>query len=319
MKKFKSDVAIIGGGPAGLTAAIYAVRAGLSVTVYDGNGLGGQMLLAHEIENYAGFTKISGIELADAMAAQAQGLGASFTYSPVTAVAPTKGGFSVSTDAETDIHRALILATGTRRRKLSIPGEDEFIGRGVSYCAVCDGRFFSGKDVVVVGGGNTAVGDALYLSKICNCVTLVHRRDSFRADRILIERLNACENVKTVMKARVEKIMGSLRVESVEIIRHGENALPSPMVLPTDGVFVAVGSVPVLPSLEAFDNLARDAGGYLVTDDRCRTSVPGLYVAGDVRAKALRQIATASADGAIAAVEVAEYLSSLTTEDGVSV
>ena len=319
MKEYKSDVAVIGAGPAGLTAAIYAARAGLSVTVFDGNGTGGQMLLAHEIENYAGFKKISGMELSDVMTAQAQALGADITFSSVLSVSPNDGAFSVTSDGGVSAHRAVILATGTSRRKLSVPGEEEFIGRGVSYCAVCDGRFFTGKDVVVVGGGNTAVGDALYLSKICKSVTLIHRRDSFRADQILVERLNACENVKTIMQARVEKITGNFRVESAQILCNGKDTLPSPMILPTDGVFVAVGSVPTLPSLEAFSSLAKDQSGYLITDERCQTTIPGLYAAGDVRAKTLRQIATASADGAIAAVEASEFLVSHPKNKGTAV
>ncbi len=319
MSKYRSDVAIIGGGPAGLTAAIYALRAGLSAVIYDGNALGGQMLLAHEIENYAGFTSISGMELADSMAAQATALGTETVYSAVTSVKVDSDGFFVAAGETNNRHRAVIIAAGTNRRNLGVPGEEEFIGRGVSYCAVCDGRFFKDKDVAVVGGGNTAVGDALYLAKFCKSVTVIHRREAFRADRILVDRLSALENVHLLMNARMEKINGDMRVTSLDIQKTGEYTLPAMMQLPVDGVFVAVGSAPQISFLDGISNLAYDDSGYLLTDERCRTVIPGLFAAGDVRAKSLRQIATAVADGAIAAVEAAEFIEMQKHHGGVSV
>lgn len=312
----KCDIAIIGSGPAGLTAAVYAIRAGYSVALYEGNAPGGQMLLAHEIENYSGFSKISGMELADAMTAQAADLGAEFVYAPVDAVSHATAGYTVTAGGESAVYRAVIVASGTDRRKLQVSGESELAGRGVSYCAVCDGRFFKDKDVAVIGGGNTALGDALYLARICRSVTLVHRRDTFRADRILVDRLADNANIRTVMNARVERIEGGERVESVVLAGTVEGHLSSPMVLPVNGVFVAVGSTPQLSFLQGIAGLNVDANGYLLTDEQCRTSLPGLFAAGDVRAKSLRQIATAVSDGAIAAVEAAEYLVSQKTDAG---
>lgn len=310
------DIAVIGGGPAGLTAAVYAIRAGYSTALYEGNAPGGQMLLAHEIENYAGFSSISGMDLADAMTAQAANLGAEFVYAPVESVHFDGSVYTVTAGGESVSYRAVIIASGTERRKLQVPGETSLIGRGVSYCAVCDGRFFKDKDVAVIGGGNTALGDALYLARICRSVTLVHRRDTFRADRILVERLTENANIHTVMNARVEQINGTERVEALVLAGTAEGHLSAPMILPVDGVFVAVGSTPQLSFLQGISDLAVDAGGYLVTDERCRTSLPGLFAAGDVRSKSLRQIATAVADGAIAAVEAAEYLESRKADTG---
>ena len=305
------EIAVIGGGPAGLTAAVYAARAGHSVTILEGAACGGQMLLAHEIENYPGFTKIAGYALADQMMEQANSLGVSITYAQVDSVTKEDDHFTVLCGSKAYTASAVIVAAGAKHRTLDVPGETEFIGRGVSYCAVCDGRFFAGKDVAVVGGGNTALGDAIYLSNICNSVTLIHRRDTFRADRILVQRMEAIGNIRTVMNARVTKIEGDQRVQSLDLVSVAENAMSQPMVLQADGVFIAVGNVPDLAMLSGIDGVQFDNGGYLVTDERCRSKVPGLFVAGDVRAKNLRQIATAVADGAIAGTEAAEYLDAL--------
>ena len=305
------EIAVIGGGPAGLTAAVYAARAGHSVTILEGAACGGQMLLAHEIENYPGFTKIAGYALADQMMEQANSLGVSITYAQVDSVTKEDDHFTVLCGSKAYTASAVIVAAGAKHRTLDVPGETEFIGRGVSYCAVCDGRFFAGKDVAVVGGGNTALGDAIYLSNICNSVTLIHRRDTFRADRILVQRMEAIGNIRTVMNARVTKIEGDQRVQSLDLVSVAENAMSQPMVLHADGVFIAVGNVPDLAMLSGIDGVQFDNGGYLVTDERCRSNVPGLFVAGDVRAKNLRQIATAVADGAIAGTEAAEYLDAL--------
>ena len=305
------EIAVIGGGPAGLTAAVYAARAGHSVTILEGAACGGQMLLAHEIENYPGFTKIAGYALADQMMEQANSLGVSITYAQVDSVTKEDDHFTVLCGSKAYTASAVIVAAGAKHRTLDVPGETEFIGRGVSYCAVCDGRFFAGKDVAVVGGGNTALGDAIYLSNICNSVTLIHRRDTFRADRILVQRMEAIGNIRTVMNARVTKIEGDQRIQSLNLVSVADNAMSQPMVLHADGVFIAVGNVPDLAMLSGIDGVQFDNGGYLVTDERCRSKVPGLFVAGDVRAKNLRQIATAVADGAIAGTEAAEYLDAL--------
>ena len=304
-------IGIIGGGPAGMSAAIYAARAGRSAAIFEGAACGGQMLLAHEIENYPGVTKAAGYALADQMMEQVRTLGVSTIYGAVTSVAKQDGAFTIQCGKKSYTVGAVIVASGTDRRTLGVPGESEFLGRGVSYCAVCDGRFFTGKDVAVVGGGNTALGDALYLANICKSVTLIHRRDAFRADRILVDRLAGVSNVQTVMNARVKSIEGDAKVQSLEIVSTAQSGVSSPMVLHTDAVFVAVGSVPKLDFLSIMDGLTFDDGGYITTDDRCRTDVPGLFAAGDVRSKMLRQIATAVSDGAIAGTEAVEYLDGL--------
>ena len=297
------DVIIIGGGPAGLTAAVYTLRSGHSAAILEGTGFGGQMLLAHEIENYPGFVRISGMDLADAMTEQARALGVQFLYQNARSVVPQGNGFSVHTDSQTLQARSVIAASGTKRRELGVPGEKEFLGRGVSYCAVCDGRFFKGMDVAVVGGGNTAVGDAIYLASFCRSVTLIHRRDSFRADKVLLDRLEKLPNIQLVLNAHVTAVQGSARMESLELECSGGEK----KTVPASGVFIAVGSLPENSFLSDIPLLSLDEAGYIVTDDRCRTSVPGLFAAGDIRAKQLRQIATAAADGAIAGTEASEY------------
>ena len=310
--KMDFEIAVIGGGPAGLTAAVYAARAGHAVTILEGAACGGQMLLAHEIENYPGFSKIAGYALADQMMEQATAQGVAFRYAQVDSVTKEDSHFVLSCGSQSYTASAVIVASGAKHRALGVPGEAEFIGRGVSYCAVCDGRFFTGKDVAVVGGGNTALGDAIYLSNICKSVTLIHRRDTFRADRILVQRMEKINNIHTVMNARVNKIEGDQRVDSLELISVGAASMSQPMMLQTDGVFIAVGNVPDLSMLKDLDGIQFDDGGYLMTDERCRSHVPGLFVAGDVRAKGLRQIATAVSDGAIAGTEAAEYLDGFT-------
>ena len=305
------EIAVIGGGPAGMTAAVYAARAGHSVAIFEGAACGGQMLLAHEIENYPGFAKVAGYELADKMMEQVNALAIPIIYAQVDSITKSEGQFVVSCSNRTHTVSAVIVAAGAKHRKLDVPGEEEFTGRGVSYCAVCDGRFFTGKDVAVIGGGNTALGDAIYLSNICNSVTLIHRRDAFRADRILVKRMEAIDKIHPIMNARVNKIEGDQRVRSVELVSTAADSLSQPMILNTDAVFVAVGNVPDLSMLSALDNVQLDAGGYLVADERCHTGEPGLFVAGDVRSKSLRQIATAVSDGAIAGTEAAEYLDGL--------
>lgn len=305
------SIGIIGGGPAGMSAAIYAARAGRTVVLFEGAACGGQMLLAHEIENYPGVAKAAGYALADQMMEQMKPLNISVVYGAVDAVSSTDGVFTVRAGKKEFSVGAVIVAAGTERRTLDVPGEAEFLGRGVSYCAVCDGRFFAGKDVAVVGGGNTALGDALYLANICRSVTLIHRRDAFRADRILVDRLAGASNIRTVMNARVQSIEGDARVQTLTLTDTSDHGVSAPMVLQTDGVFVAVGSVPKLSFLSDVEGVSYDPSGYMITDDRCRTDVPGLFAAGDVRSKTLRQIATAVSDGAIAGTEAVEYLDGL--------
>lgn len=299
----KFDVVIIGGGPAGLTAAVYALRAGHTTAVVEGTACGGQMLLAHEIENYPGFVRISGMDLSDAMTGQARVLGAHFFYENAQSVRIEGKKFAVDLVSSTLEANSVIVATGTKRRELGIPGEAEFLGRGVSYCAVCDGRFFKGMDVAVVGGGNTAVGDALYLAPFCRTVTVIHRRDSFRADKVLLDRMQKVSNIQIITQANVTEMQGSMRLETLKIrdVNGDEKSIA------VNGVFVAVGSVPEISCLHTIPQLQVDPGGYILTDEQCRTNIPGLFAAGDIRSKQLRQISTAVSDGAVAGTEASEY------------
>jgi len=302
------DVAIIGGGPAGLSAALYALRAGLSVVVIEEAVCGGQMLSAHEIENYPGISAVNGAELAEAMQKQAENLGAEFIYQRVNSVNKSDNMFTVQTAQSTFECSAVIAASGMRRRKLDILGEESLIGRGVSYCALCDGRFFSGRDTAVVGGGNTALGDALYLSRLCKTVTLIHRRADFRADHILEKQVRNTSNIRILTEMRVEKILGEEKLNALELVSTSADSLSERMVLETDGVFIAVGSEPNVEYLSNLKELSRDSAGCIVTDHHCRTNIKGMYAVGDIRSDSIRQIVTAASDGAVAGADAAEYI-----------
>ncbi len=303
------EIGIIGGGPAGLTAAIYAARAGYRPVIWEAASCGGQMLLTHEIENYPGVPNVSGMDLADSMTAQAQALGVEIRYGLIQSVTQTADGFVLDAEGTPEKCRALIVASGADHRKLGAPGEEKFTGRGVSYCAVCDGRFFAQKDVAVVGGGNTALGDALYLSRICRTVTLIHRRDAFRADRILVDRAQKTGNIRYCLSARVEEIVGDERVNGVRVADIADADKPT-QTLPVSAVFIAVGNTPQTGFLASLSALTMESG-YIPTDDCCASNVPGLFAAGDVRVKSLRQVATAVSDGAVAGVAAAEYIEHL--------
>jgi len=289
------DIAIIGAGPAGMSAAVYARRAGLSVAVFEGEMCGGQMILTPEVENYPGIAKISGAELSYAMHEQMLSLGAELIEAPVTAVKKT-GGFTVLADKEYAA-KALIIANGAKRRKLGIPGEEKYIGRGVSYCAVCDGMFFRGKTVAVIGGGNTALEDAIYLAGICEKVYLIHRRTEFRAQKHLVEKISDIANITVITPANPTEIHGDMRVNSL--------TLDSGDTLSVDAVFVAIG---LLPENGMFADLVELENGYIRAADDTHTSCEGVFAAGDTRTKSLRQIVTAASDGAIAATEAEKFL-----------
>jgi len=299
-----TDVLITGGGPAGLTASIYAARAGLSVIVLERQFAGGQMNDTAEIVNYPGLPHTTGPELSMQMEEQARNLGVSFLTGEVTGLTLTPGALAVSTDAETIPARALILAMGAHRRKLGIPGEETFVGRGVSYCAVCDGGFFKGKRVAVVGGGNTALEDALYLSGICERVTLIHRRDAFRGGKVLEKAVREAPNIDLLLDSVPETVEGDLSVERV-LTRNLKTGQTS--ALPVSALFVAVGTIPETSLLQGL--LPLDAEGRAPAGEDGRTEIPGVFVAGDLRKKALYQIVTACADGANAAAAANEFLS----------
>lgn len=305
MEKF--DIAIIGGGPAGFTAAVYACRAGYSAVVFEKASHGGQMGITSEIENYPGFAHVDGFELAMKMMNQAKGLGAIIKVEEVKSVDLSGKEKYLTTNRGEYEAGAVIIAGGAKPRLLGVPGEEQYKGKGVSYCATCDGMFFRGKTVVVNGGGDTAFEDAVYLSNVCEKVYLVHRRNAFRASAASIKRAGSKENIEFVYSSVIEEIVGDgMRVNGVKLknVESGETS-----ELSCAGVFVAVGRV---PDAEIYgDALERDGSGYIVADETCRTSIPGVFAAGDIRTKDLRQIVTACADGAVAVKFAEEWLTEI--------
>lgn len=301
------DVAIIGAGPAGLTAGLYAARGGLSTRVFERISPGGQLAQTERVENYPGFPEgAEGWQLAYDMQQQALAFGAEIVTGDIKEVDFTSEPKTVTTAAgEAYGARTVIVASGAHPRKLGVPGEGELAGRGVSYCATCDGNFFRGKTVAVVGGGNTAAGDALYLSRICEKVYLVHRRDSLRATKIYHDRLASTENVEFVWNAISQRIeAGEDGAVSSLVVADRESG--EERTIPCSAVFVAVGTQPNSDFL--YGALDLDEGGYVKAAEGGRTNVPGVFVAGDVRVKSLRQVVTAVSDGAQAAELAADYL-----------
>jgi len=297
------DTVIIGAGPAGMAAGIYAARAELSHLVLE-SGLmsGGQIVNTSEVDNYPGLKGIGGFELAMKFREHCDGCGVQFKDGKVIKVEKEAESFSiVLEEGETISAKTVLFATGAKHRKLDIPGEAEFAGSGVSYCATCDGAFFRGKEVAVIGGGDVAIEDALFLSRICKKVYLVHRRDEFRAAKTLVNRLRACENVEFVLNATPARIVGNGQVECLVVnTKEGERKLS------VSGVFVAVG---MLPNTELLKGLASlDEAGYVLAGEDCKTDVPGVFAAGDLRTKPLRQVVTAALDGAVAIREIEAFL-----------
>lgn len=295
------DILIVGGGVAGLTAAIYASRAGRTALVLEGMGLGGQIAASHLVENYPGVASISGSDLADALSAQAKALGAEVKYGQVTAVEKTEAGFRLTAGKQDFAGRALILCTGTKHRKLGVENEDSYVGRGVSYCATCDGAFFRGKAVAVVGGGDSALQSALFLSQLCSSVTLIHRREEFRARKANVDAAHARENISFLLSSQVTALQGESRLTGVTVRRDGAE-----QTLTVDGLFIEVGQSPDNGVFSALAEL--DEAGYFAAGEDCRAKTPGVFVAGDCRAKALRQLTTAAADGSVAATAACQWL-----------
>ena len=296
------DIIIVGAGPAGLTAAIYACRAEKSTLVLEAKSYGGQIINTPDIANYPVAPGISGFEFATTLYNQAKDLGAEIRFEKVVSVEDGKIK-TVRTLANAYEAKAVILATGAENRKLGVEGESDLVGKGVSYCATCDGNFFRKKDVAVCGGGNTALEDALYLADLANTVYLIHRRDAFRADAALVSKLRSKENVKLVLNSIVTKLVAEKRLQSVEVTDKLTGAVT---VLPVQGLFVAVGQVPENENFRSLVDL--DAGGYAVADESCKTKTPGVFVAGGNRTKEVRQLVTAASDGAVAATEAIKYL-----------
>ena len=300
-----TDIAVIGGGPAGLTAALYAARAGKTVTVYERECIGGQITRAPQVENYPGTGRVSGLQLGDRMAAQAEAAGAGISLTDVQKIAKESSGiFRLDTDDGEYCAKAVIYACGARPRTLGLPGEAELVGHGISYCALCDGSFFKDQDVTVVGGGNSAFDDALLLSERCHHVTLIHRRSSFRAEQILVDRVKQRKNISLLTDTTVSELIQE-NGQLTGLTLKGETEKVE--TLPVSGLFVALGR---LPDTELLTGLAAlDENGYVFTDGKM--AVPetlGLFVAGDCRIKSVCQLTTAVSDGTVAAVSACEYL-----------
>ncbi len=302
------DLAIIGSGPAGMSAGIYGARAGLNVVLLEKVSAGGQLAQTERIENYPGFPEgVDGFDLALSMKRQVDQFGVTSVNEEVISVDFTGNPNVLTTAFGTYQARAVVIATGARPRKLGLAHEDELVGSGISYCATCDGNFFRGKTTMVVGGGNTAAADAIYLSRICEKVYLVHRRDQLRATAIYHDRLDDLGNIEFLWSAIPRELLidqGRLTGVRVEMLKAEELR-----DVAVDGLFVAVGTEPNTEFLE--EKLPHDDAGYLITDDNCATPVPGVYAAGDVRSKGLRQVVTSVSDGALCAEHAAEYLASV--------
>ena len=298
-----ADIIIVGAGPAGLSAAIYARRAGMNTVVYEAESYGGQIINTPEIENYPAIAKISGFDFADGLYKQAEALGAEIKFDKVTEIKPVEGGFEVATEySGTETCKAVVLAVGAKNRHMGIAREEELTGKGVSYCATCDGAFYKGKTVAVTGGGNTAVEDAIYLCGMAEKVYLVHRRNEFRAEETLVNAAKAIENLEFVTPYVVKELKGEPKLSSV-VLENREDG--SEKELTVDGLFVAIGQEPATAS---FKDLVALTGGYIEAGEDCRTNVPGIFAAGDGRTKKVRQLTTACADGAVAALAAVDFI-----------
>lgn len=302
------DIIIVGAGIAGLTSAIYARRAGKKVLVLESVSYGGQIINTLSIENYPGMYKVSGPDFAKLLYEQAKELGAEITFEKVISIRRDEKNFIVGTEDQTYRAVAVILATGSGYKKLRLEHEDELVGKGVSYCATCDGSFYQGKDVIVNGGGNTALYDAEYLARMCRKVYLVHRREQFRGDASLVQRVQNLSNVEIILGATIESLIVG-EDEKLSGVRLAFLDAPT-RELEVSGLFVAIG---YKPSTEAFfDLVEQDENGYVIAGEDCITSCEGIFVAGDVRRKDLRQLVTAAADGAQAATSAVNYLNNIT-------
>ena len=297
------EILIVGGGPAGLTAAIYAARAGKHVAVLERGSTGGQIISAPLVENYPGIPSVSGTELARQMTEQACTFGAEIIYTEAVGLEKTPAGFRILCTDGVREAKTVILATGAAHRSLGLAAEDALTGCGVSYCAVCDGAFYEGLDVAVVGGGDTALQDTLFLANICRSVTLIHRREAFRASAMLVGRAEKQENIRLLRSRTVQRLIRSEdALQGVELL-HTETGQTER--LNVDGLFIAVGQAP--QSAPFLDAIAAEDGYYLAGEDT-KTSLPGVFAAGDGRKKQVRQLTTAVSDGAAAALAACRYL-----------
>lgn len=298
-----TDIIVIGAGPAGLTAAIYAARAGKSVRVIEKSNFGGQINYSPKIENFPGFLQISGTELADYLVEQALTQGADLDIEEAEEILKTDYGFKVVTDSGEHECKAVIIATGAKHRHLGVEGEDKYIGEGISFCAVCDGAFYADKKVAVIGGGNSALQEALLLSETSKEVVILQNLDNFTGEQKLIDLVNKKENIKCIFGVTVKNFFGGDDIEGATLInaKTGEETK-----IYADGFFEAIG---LMPDNGAFENVVQLQNGYVNSDEKCLTKTPGIFTAGDCRTKNVRQIATAVADGAVAALNACDFIS----------
>lgn len=298
------DIVIVGAGTAGLTTALYALRSGKKVVVLECEAFGGQITLSPCVENYPGISKISGMDFAEGLFNQVQALNGEIAFGRAVKAEKTEHGFAVTTeDDERYEGYSLVIATGAKHRLLGVDGESRLTGRGVSYCAVCDGAFYKGKEVAVVGGGSSALSDALYLAKTSSRVYLIHRRDAFRAEEYLVNQVKDEPRITCIMDSVVEAITGDKKLETL-LLKNKKTA--ETQSLPVSGLFVAVG---MEPDNRVFADLVElDEAGYVKAGEDCRTAAPGVFAAGDCRTKEVRQLATAAADGAVCGLAAGKKL-----------
>lgn len=297
------DIVIVGAGTAGLSAAIYGMRAGKSVLVFEAELYGGQIINTPEVENYPGIKHVSGYEFATTLYEQAVELGAIVKFEKVLEIEEGTEYKWVNTDQSRYKAKSIILATGAKNRPLGLDKETDLIGKGISYCATCDGAFFRGRDVAVNGGGNTALEDALFLSSYCNKVYIVHRRDAFRGEEKLLKRLQEKQNIEFVLNAQITELIGEEQLEQIVVV---DKITKQERHIEISGLFIAIGQ---MPENAIFSNLVTlSEAGYIVAMEDCKTNVEGVFAAGDTRTKAIRQLTTAAADGAVAALAACEYI-----------
>ncbi len=297
------DIIVVGAGTAGLTAAIYGQRAGKQVLLLESGIYGGQIVNAPEIENYPGIATVSGYQFAMNLYEQATGLGAVLENGKVIGIQEKASNWIVQTEVADYVGKTVILATGAKHRRLGLKQEAELTGKGISYCATCDGAFYRGKTVAVIGGGNTALGDTEYLSNLCETVYLIHRREEFRGTTEAVERLKKRDNVRILLNTVVEELIGSEGLETMRILDKGTG---NGQQLKVDAAFVAIGQE---PDNQAFASLVElDESGYIRAGEDCKTQATGVFAAGDCRTKQVRQLTTAAADGAVAAIAAVEYI-----------
>ena len=303
MNKVDYDIIIVGAGAAGMTAAIYGVRSGKSILLIEEKMYGGQIINTPQVENYPGIENISGASFATNLYNQAKGLGAEYMSGKVKEIKDCGDTKEVIVNDNSYKAKSIIIATGAKNRTLNVPGEIELTGKGVSYCATCDGMFFRNRDVAVVGGGNTALEDALFLSDYCNKVYIIHRRDTFRGEKQLEESLKAKDNVVFLLNRVVEEIQGKEVLESI-IVKETDGEKSDKISI--NGLFIAVGQV---PDNKIFSNIVElDEYGYIAAGEDCKTNCEGVYAAGDCRTKSVRQLTTATSDGAVAALGACSYI-----------